>query len=372
SIGATWAMQIEAMDTQHITAQIFADSVALSGGAIAIGAAGAGARTDNRIKTQVKAYIDGTDPGSDSLGAMGIKAGSISVKATDDSTINANTGSTAISAVISLGGGGISLAVALAKNEIANEVEAYVLNGGTVEATGASGTEILATDSAHITSATVAASYNVSLGLLGSVSISGAGADAINVIHTKTLAHVDSSDLIRAGKIDVKATDSSTIDANVRTTSVAASGGTYSGALAIGAATSENYIGWGTDPTVASTYTTASNPSSILPNQTVKIATGADAGSVYKYIGSSPFTPPSSADTSWLALVDSSDKTKWQLVNLPKTGNASQVHAYLTSASAKPTGTLTVAAVEGAMITADIATGVTSGAIGGIAVAAAG
>ena len=372
SISADSGLSLEADDKAMITAEVFAASAALSYGAVAIGAAGAGASTQNRIKTLVKAYIDGTDPDEDGTGAMGIEATSVSLLATDDSTINALTGSAALSATVGAAATAISISVALAKNEIANDVEAYVLDGGTVEATGATGIVIKAMDTAHITSTTVAASASLAGSLLDSVSIAGAGADAFNVIHTKTLAYADSSDLVSAGQIDVEASDDSTIKAQVRTTDAAASGGTVAGAVAIGAATAENFIGWGTDSTAAATYSTTSNPGSITTNQTVKIASGADAGSVYKYIGSADLTKPAAAGANWLASVDYSDRTKWQLVNLGK--NASQVHAYLisSSADAKGTGSVTVNATEKATINADIAALSVSVAVGLVAVAAAG
>src|SRR5262249_54800507 len=62
AIAADGDLSLSAHDTATIEAHVFAASVALSFGAIALGGAGAGATTQNRIKTLVKAYIDGTDP----------------------------------------------------------------------------------------------------------------------------------------------------------------------------------------------------------------------------------------------------------------------------------------------------------------------
>jgi len=138
------------------------------------------------------------------------------------------------------------VAVGLAKNDIANEVDAYIKNAGLVKATGAGGIDIEAINSATITATAVAASAAVGAGWLGGLSISGAGADAFNVILTKTRAYADNSGLVSAGNIDVTATDTSTINAKVRTVSAAVSTGIVAGAVSIGAATARNYIGYTT------------------------------------------------------------------------------------------------------------------------------
>ena len=91
-------------------------------------------------------------------------------------------------------------------------------------------------------------------------SIAGAGADAVNMIRTTTHAYVENSDLVSAGDIEVQSDDTSTINASVRTAVLAASGGVYAGAIAIGGATAHNLIGWGTDADAPSTYTTDKRP----------------------------------------------------------------------------------------------------------------
>ena len=374
-VDADGALTIEAHGHETITAQVVSAAAAISVGAVGIGAAGAGASTQNRVRTVVKAYADGDKPSATTapLNVHGISAASIRIAADDTATIVADTGSAALSLTAGVAALPVTIAVALAKNEIASVVEAYVNDVATLEAKSVAGTgiDIIAVDAATIRATTVAASIAVGLG--GAVgSIAGAGADAFNVIHTRTLAHADYSDLISADDIDVTATDTAIIDSQVRTTAAAASGGVYAGAIAIGAATARNFIGWGTDTTVGADLTTAGTPASVLSNQTVKIASGADAGSVYRNISGAAIVKPALADANWLQRVDFSDRTKWQLVNVVQT--PSQTHAYLTHASADAhgTGSVTVAATEAATVTADIKSLAVGVAVGAIAVAASG
>src|SRR5205823_2581378 len=148
-IGALGDLTMTATDTAGITAEVVSASVAVSFGAVAIGGAGAGATTRNRIKTTVESFVDGTDPGKDGTGPIGVSANSISIHATDGSTIHATTASAALALSDSiLGGVAVSIGVALAKNDIANDVEAFVMDAGTVHATGTGGIEIKAASTA--------------------------------------------------------------------------------------------------------------------------------------------------------------------------------------------------------------------------------
>ena len=182
--------------TQTIDATVAAAAVAVGGGAVAIEGAGAGASTRNQVRTLVKAFIGGT-------GTTSVVADSISLTADDNSTITAFTGSASLAGAVGAVGGSISVAVGVAKNEISNEIDAYVINAGTLEATGTDGIEIKAIDAATIKSTATAASAAASFGVLYSFSGAGGGAEAVNVILTKTRAYADSSDLTSAGKIDV-------------------------------------------------------------------------------------------------------------------------------------------------------------------------
>src|SRR5262249_23321272 len=89
------ALAISATSEQTIEAIVVAGSAAVGVGTVGVGLSGAGAATENRMGTNVAAFIEGD-------GATGIDAGSVSVTASDASTINANTG--AASLAVSLAG----------------------------------------------------------------------------------------------------------------------------------------------------------------------------------------------------------------------------------------------------------------------------
>jgi hypothetical protein len=83
-LGAT-GLTIQALNDQEIESLVVAGSVAIAGGTVGVGVAGAGAVSSNDISVDVLAYIDGD-------GSQGISVGSLTVKADDDSYITAETG----------------------------------------------------------------------------------------------------------------------------------------------------------------------------------------------------------------------------------------------------------------------------------------
>src|SRR5690606_18899922 len=155
----------------------------LGGGFAAISGAGAGASTHNRVRTLIKAYIDDDEPTA-SGSPSGITASSVSVSADDHSSITTSTASVALAGAVGLVSGSAAISLALARNEIANEIEAAIKNAGEVHATGTGGITVEATDTATINATTTAASVSVGVGFLGTLSIAGGGADAFNTILT--------------------------------------------------------------------------------------------------------------------------------------------------------------------------------------------
>ncbi len=242
SIYALGDLSLTADANLTIEAMVVAGSLALGGGVVAITGAGAGVSSRNRIRTLVKAFIDGT-------GTTGIIADSISLWADDSSSITAVTGSASLAGAVGLISGSISVSVGLAENEIASEVDAYVKNAGLLKAMGTDGIEIRAVDAATISCIATAASAAVGAGWLGGISIAGGGAEARNVILTKTWAYADGSALISAGTINLTAGDTSTIGARVTTEVASVASGGVAGAMAIGAVTAHNFIGYKADGT---------------------------------------------------------------------------------------------------------------------------
>ena len=121
SIDAAGALTVTATDTATIDAIVVAASVAISAGVVGVGISGAGAGAENRIATDVKAYIDGD-------GLTGIRAASVSVTSTDSSGINAIVGAASVAAGFGGVGVAVSLGIALAFNEVSNNVAAYIAN----------------------------------------------------------------------------------------------------------------------------------------------------------------------------------------------------------------------------------------------------
>jgi hypothetical protein len=142
----------------------------------------------------VAATIDGT-------GAAAVNAGSVSLTALDHSTITANAGAASL-AIAFAKGDAVSLAigVALAHNDIANNVEASVSNVPhlTTTRTTTGDVTLTATEEAKISTVAVAASVAASFSTQGqglTVALSGAGANATNTIGTDTNAYVTNSAL---------------------------------------------------------------------------------------------------------------------------------------------------------------------------------
>ena len=75
--------------------------------------------------------------------------------------------------------------MALASNEISNEVEAYIANADTSFSTTAGGITVGANESARINAVAAAASASIAIGGTAGVALAGAGAEATNVIATK-------------------------------------------------------------------------------------------------------------------------------------------------------------------------------------------
>ena len=188
SIAATGALSLTATASETIEAIVLAASASLAAGIVGVGLSGAGAASENRIFVLVAAYIDGDGEGADG----GISAASISLSATDTSMIRAITGAASLAAAAGVLAGTISIAAAIALNEISTAVEAFIADGDTLVKTTTGAISLSATGNATIRAWTAAASASASFGL-GAIGISGAGAAAVNVILTKANAHVDSS-----------------------------------------------------------------------------------------------------------------------------------------------------------------------------------
>ena len=295
------------LSTQAIESFVLAGSAAVgAAGTVGLAASGAGVSAENRLATEVRSFIDGD-------GANGIAADYIVLTADDMSSITVD----AVGASLAIGAGGtggaaLSVGVALAMNHISNVTEASISNADNVTTNGgqdfttASGDQdisqgirvqlesnytgggvagavyefvgnggslnlgsqdysdetqwrrvgeitLRASADSSIDALSVAASVAVAAGGVGGLALSGAGAEATNVILTKTNAFIFQSDVdttstSSAGDVVFDAQNSSAIDAIIAGASVSVAGGGAAGiGVAIGAAIARNLIGWDVD-----------------------------------------------------------------------------------------------------------------------------
>jgi hypothetical protein len=239
SIHSGGDLSADAVSDQTIDALVFAGAAAIAGGGkVGVGVSGAGVYTENNIQAFVKAYIDGD-------GSTGVSADSVSLNATDDSTITAS----AIAASLAAGLGGtagiaVSIGISLATNEINNDVAAYIANADQGVDTTVGGITINASEDAGIEALSLAASAAIGLGGTAGIAISGAGAWARNVILTDTNASIRNSEVDSASIVDIDATNTASVEAVILAASLAVAGGGTAGVGAsIGISIAENTIG---------------------------------------------------------------------------------------------------------------------------------
>ena len=131
SVNARGQLELQATSSQTIDAIVVAGAVALSGGGAGVSVSGAGVFVENKIATAVKAFIDGD-------GATGISASRIEVTADDGSSIRSIAGAASIAASIGAIGVSVAIGLAIAFNEVSDDVAAYIRNADTkVEAKSA-------------------------------------------------------------------------------------------------------------------------------------------------------------------------------------------------------------------------------------------
>jgi hypothetical protein len=117
-------LKVHSEAAASIDAIVVAVSVALAGGAGAgVAVSAGGVYVSNEIDIAVKSLIDGD-------GNTGITAGSVVLEATDSSGINAIAGAASIAGAITGTGGAVavSIGLALAFNEVGNQVEASIVD----------------------------------------------------------------------------------------------------------------------------------------------------------------------------------------------------------------------------------------------------
>ncbi len=305
----------------------------------------------NRIAALVEAAIDGGEAGADILAASRVPHRHRHVRDHRDHggrRARRRTGRT---------GRRGAVGIAIARNEIANQVATRIADA-TVETTG--DVTLESTESATITAITAAAAAAGSAGGIA-ISFAGAGANARNVILTRTTATIEDSD-VDGDAVSLTATSTgTTIDALVAGISAAISAGLGADAAAIGVAVAENYIGWDPHPAGTTDLTTDSTTGSVTNGKTVMIASGSAKGDIYKYVGTTAI-PAANLKTQ-----DYTDTSKWQQLG---TTAAGETTAAITDSDVDAT-TLALTATSSETITAEVEAASVALAGGGVAVAAA-
>ena len=125
-IDATGAVTLNAVSSETIDALTVAGSVAIAaGGSTSVGATGAGVYNENRIRTHIKAFIDG-DIDSDATDV--VNAASLALHASDSAKIDANAAAASIGGAFGTTGVAVSIGISAAYNEVTNQVNAFIKN----------------------------------------------------------------------------------------------------------------------------------------------------------------------------------------------------------------------------------------------------
>ena len=232
TMNAVGALEVDAESSATITANVIAASIAVAkGSGTALSGSGSGVSTTNRVAQDVKASLDGDAQSSAPL-ASGIEAGSVALTATDTSVITPHAGAAALA--LSFGGnsGNLTISVGLARNVINNTVETSIKNVHQHQLTTPADTDgfvtLTATSNPSITAHAWAATVGFASGGGAAVSLSGAGAEAVNVILGSTKAFIVDSVLDASGRTNLTATtEDAHLDATVwgAAVSLAAGGG---------------------------------------------------------------------------------------------------------------------------------------------------
>ncbi|MCX7200707.1 MAG: hypothetical protein NTW37_22665, partial [Proteobacteria bacterium] len=368
SVNAAGALSVTAVSDAAVDARMGSSSTAIKAALTSTTAVSVGAVIGmNKVSTLVQAYVDAATTVSAN--------GNIRVEAEDTSAIDARVKASSLSVSVS-GSSSLSVSVGLsvARNEIKNDMTAFIRNAASLTATNGS-VSVTATENARIDATSTATSITLGVGGSGGKAFGGGGATAVNYIRGKSNAFIEGGSVTATGTgagmgdVTVASDNTSSIDATVAAISVAgAAGAGSSPAASIGFALARNFIGWDSSggASVATTYTSSQKPATLTAGQTVKIVDGARAGDIYEYVGSTltdgdPNTAGNQAID--LATQNYQDRSAWKQVNV--NASALEAQAYIKNASVAAAGALEVAADSTASIDAIVVAGSAALAGGG-------
>ena len=117
TVTAAGALTLTASGTRSIEAIVTAISMAIAAGGVGVGASGSGAVGENRILSDVRAFVDG---------GGSVVAASVTIAAADASGIRAIVGAASVAGAFGGVGVALSIGVSLAMNEVAGDIAAFV------------------------------------------------------------------------------------------------------------------------------------------------------------------------------------------------------------------------------------------------------
>ncbi|MHC4993053.1 MAG: hypothetical protein ACYTGC_18935, partial [Planctomycetota bacterium] len=312
--------------------------------------------TLNKISTDVEARIEGSS-------IVEAAQGDIQVTAENLSEIDTDLTAPAASVAAGLGNSiAVAIGVGVARNEIRNDLEAFIRNSGSVAnpvKASAGSVVVRADNAAQIDARASASAISLALSIGSSTPVSGGGAIAVNTILGRGNAFIEGSTVTAEGSgpgqggVDLDATNASRdgtitskIDARVESSAVA--GGASVGstkAIAIGFSMARNLIGWEATSTAAAEHLSTDTPASVVTGDKVRIAEGVRAGDVYEYVGLDTLNDPNLTEQAY------SDETRWrQVVN----ASSAEVKAYIEDSAVTAAGGVSLAALADSGIDATV------------------
>ncbi|MDG1896561.1 MAG: hypothetical protein P8J37_16785, partial [Fuerstiella sp.] len=355
SVDAVGKLTLQAISSQKIGSLVFAGSVGVGIGQAGVGLSGAGVYSENSIKMDVLSQIDGDGSGA----SRKFEASAIDVLATDQSYISAFAGAASVAAGFGQVGVAVSIGAAIARNDIGSTTKAEIKNANDSITTQSGHVTVKAAQSASVQVIAAAASAAIAAGQIG-VGLSGAGADAANLIHSSTRAQVVDSHLISADDIVVESAGTSIIDSFVFSASAGVGIGQAGIGASIGVGLARNIIGYKSNTATTATYQSGQNPAALNPNQSVRIAGGIRSGEIYMYVGTA-LTEASAGAGIDLQAMDYGDRRAWQRVDL--VADTSEVVAQVADSSLNAADDIRIQANSTSAINAKVVSG--SVAVGG-------
>ena len=357
SVTTTGPVAVSAADSSRIRADAGAAAVSVAGGGTGGGAlAVGGSLAVSTISTTARASLDGT-----TLGSSAARVGAVTVSASSSALID----SLAVAGSLAGSGGGtggisVGLAGAGSENTITNVTEALVRGASTVFAASLT---VAASDSSTIDADAGSGSLALAFGGSGGIAFAGTSSWAVNLIANTVRAAIQGSTVDTTGSVTVSASESGSIDAFALGLTGAGSGGSVGGiSLAGSGSEAQNGIG--------NTVEAVINPSTIRPGGTVNV-TATDASSIDATAGGLAISiAGGSAGGIGLAKADSSSKNQIGEVTVAGTTRSHVTRAVIDGSTVGTVGAgagkVTVAASTTSAIRAlSVAGGAAVGAGGG-------